>query len=245
VTTTQGALRPSPNERHELCRPTVGRSGVLTPLIGTLKKRIIIGIVLLVGVAVGGAYFAYRPGPTPLDSLAFRILPSEYTHHYLTYFADLGRPRAVIPGVIISSFIAFFWDRRRALSCLLAPLVAICITEYLAKPAVGRTFGGTLCYPSGHMTAVTALVCAFVIAVPPRWRMLAAVAGLLVCLGVGPALILLRWHFLTDVIAGASVSIASTLIIDSLLHYPRSFPSLPFSSQVRKRSAPMSGNSTP
>jgi membrane-associated phospholipid phosphatase len=177
-----------------------------------------LGLGLLAVVAIGGAYFALRPGPTPLDRLAFRILPSEYTHNSLTFIADIGRPRVVVPGVVICAFIAFFWDRRRSVTCLVAPAVAIVITEYLAKPAVGRTFGGTLCYPSGHMTAVAALVCAFVIAVPAGWRKLAAFLGLVVSVVVAVTLLLLRWHYLTDVIAGASVSIASTLIVDAVVH---------------------------
>src|ERR1700733_214632 len=114
-------------------------------LILSPKWRILLGLGLLGLVAVGGAYFAFHPGPTALDRLAFRIFPSEYTRHSLTYIADLGRPRVVAPGVVICAFMAFFWDRRRAVSCLVAPIAAICITEYLAKPAVGRTFGGTLC----------------------------------------------------------------------------------------------------
>jgi membrane-associated phospholipid phosphatase len=187
-------------------------------LIGTRARRIWLGLGLLAVVAIGGAYFALRPGPTPLDRLAFRILPSEYTHNSLTFIADIGRPRVVVPGVVICAFIAFFWDRRRSVTCLVAPAVAIVITEYLAKPAVGRTFGGTLCYPSGHMTAVAALVCAFVIAVPAGWRKLAAFLGLVVSVVVAVTLLLLRWHYLTDVIAGASVSIASTLIVDAVVH---------------------------
>jgi membrane-associated phospholipid phosphatase len=197
-------------------KPHTSRGSIATP-----SRCLVVGIGLLVLVAIGGAYFAFRPGPTPLDRLAFNIFPSEYTRHYLTYLADLGRPRVVAPGVVISAFIAFFSDRRRVITCLAAPVIAILITEYLAKPAVGRMFGGSLCYPSGHMTSVAALICAFVIAVPKRWRTAAAVLGTLLGIAVGITLMLLRWHYLTDVIAGASVSIASTLIVDGLLHLRR------------------------
>ena len=197
---------------------SVRSHGRLSPF-ATPRRCLIVGIGLLILVAVGGAYFAHSPGPTPLDRLAFRIFPSEYRHHYLTYIADLGRPRVVVPGVAICAFMAFFSDRRRVITCIVAPIVAIVITEYLAKPAVGRMFGGSLCYPSGHMTAVAAVICAFVIAVPPRWRTAAAVLGTAAGIVVGITLMLLRWHYLTDVIAGASVSIASTLIVDAMLHY--------------------------
>jgi undecaprenyl-diphosphatase len=123
--------------------------------------------------------------------------------------------------VVICAFIAWFWDRRRSVTCLVAPALAVAITEYIAKPAVGRTFGGTLCYPSGHMTSIAALVCAFVISVPARWRKAAAFLGLVVSIVAAVTLLLLRWHYLTDVIAGASVSVASTLIVDTVLHSRR------------------------
>lgn len=192
--------------------------GLASALIGTRKRRFLLGVLLLGLVAVGGAYFAYRPGPTPLDRLAFAIVPLEYSRHSLTYIADLGRPRVVAPGVVICAFIAFFWDRRRAITCLAAPAAAIIITEYLAKPAVGRTFGGTLCYPSGHMTAVASLICAFVVAVPARWRKAAGALGVVVGIVVAITLLLLRWHYLTDVIAAVLLSMATTLIVDATLH---------------------------
>lgn len=215
--------------RHESPVSVLARmfrgTGPMTALFGTARRRLLLGLALFAVVAIGGAYFAFVPGPTPLDRLAFGIIPSEYSRHSLTYIADIGRPRVVAPGVVICAFIAYFSDRRRAITCLVAPVVAIVMTEYLAKPAVGRTFGGTLCYPSGHMTAVAALVCAFVIAVPARWRGLAAVLAIAVSIVVGVTLLLLRWHYLTDVVAGASVSIGSFLIVDAVLHSRRFSPS--------------------
>jgi membrane-associated phospholipid phosphatase len=180
--------------------------------------RLVIGIALYVLVAIGGIYLAARPGPTAVDRLFDRILPVEYSMHWLTYITDLGRPRAVIPGVAVCCVIAFFWDRRRAITCLVAPAAAIGITEYLAKPAVGRMYGGSLSYPSGHMTSVAALVAVFVLAVPPRWRLPAVVFGTAVDIAVAVTLILLRWHYLTDVLAGLAVAVATTLIVDAILH---------------------------
>lgn len=195
-------------------------------LVGTPSRRILTGCVLLALVAAGGAYFAFRPGPTPLDSLAFRIFPSWWYRHSLTYVADLGRARVIVPGVALSAFIAFFWDRRRAIACLVGPAVAIGITEYLAKPAVGRTFGGILCYPSGHMTAVVAVLSAFVMGVPPRWRRPAALLAVLVAITVGITLLLLRWHYLTDVLAGTAVSVGALLIVDAIVHFRPARPAL-------------------
>ena len=195
----------------EVSSTSVRGHGRLFSPIATPGRCLVVGIGLLILVALGGAYFAHSPGPTPFDRLAFRIFPSEYKHHYLTYIADLGRPRVVVPGVAICRVHGVLLrPTARVITCIAAPIAAIVITEYLAKPAVGRMFGGSLCYPSGHMTAVAAVICAFVIAVPPRWRTAAAVLGSAGGIVVGITLMLLRWHYLTDVIAGASVSIAST-----------------------------------
>src|SRR5579863_9317636 len=182
------------------------------------RARIICGIVMLLVVAAGGFYFSAHPEGTSLDGLAFRIVPNEYTIHRLTLIADLGRPRVVVPAVVFLFFIALIWDRRRAVTCAIAPAAAVFITEYLAKPAVGRMFGGTLCYPSGHMTAVAAVVSVFVLAVPPRLRIPALALGVIVDGVVAVTLMLLRWHYLTDVIAGAFVAIGTTLIVDSVVH---------------------------
>ncbi len=184
-------------------------------------RRVWIGIGLYALVAIGGLYVAIRPAPTPVDRLVDRILPVEYSVHWLSYITYLGRPRAVIPGVAVCCVLAFLWDRRRVITCLVAPVAAIVITEYIAKPVVGRMYGGSLSYPSGHMTSVAAVVAVFILAVPPRWRRSAAVLGVAVDLLVAVTLILLRWHYLTDVLAGAAVAIGTTLLVDTVVHmYP-------------------------
>jgi len=180
--------------------------------------RVFTGCVLLAAVAVLGAYLSRSPGPTPIDRLANRIIPAEWSVHWLVYIVDTGRPRVVLPGVIVCGVIAFFWDRRRAVACLVGPAVAVGITEYLAKPAVGRMLGGSLSYPSGHMTAAVALITAFVFAVPPRLKVPAVVLGACASIVVGVALIALRWHWLTDVLAGVAVPVATMLVVDTAVH---------------------------
>jgi membrane-associated phospholipid phosphatase len=183
------------------------------------RAKLITGCVLLAAVAIVGWYLSSHGGLNPVDRLAFRIIPNEWTEHPLIFIADCGRPRVVIPAVAFCFFISLLWSRRRAITCVIAPLIAVGITEYIAKPAVGRTFGGTLCYPSGHMTAVASVIAVFVLAVPPRFRGWAAVIGVIVDSVVGVTLMLLRWHYLTDVCAGASVAIGTTLIVDAIVHY--------------------------
>ena len=182
------------------------------------RAKLLTGCALLAAVAVFGWYLSVHTGLNAVDRLAFRIIPNEWTEHPLLLISDLGRPRVVIPAVAFCFFISLLWSRRRAITCVIAPLLAIGITEYIAKPAVGRTFGGTLCYPSGHMTAVASVMAVFVLAVPPRFRGWALVIGVIVDSVVGVTLMLLRWHYLTDVCAGASVAVGTTLIVDAIVH---------------------------
>ncbi|MGO9197245.1 MAG: phosphatase PAP2 family protein [Acidimicrobiales bacterium] len=180
------------------------------------------GCVLLVIAAIGGICFAFFPARTPLDRLVFWVVPNEWNSAPLAWIVGRGIPSALVVGAALSCALALFWDRRRAVVCLVAPGIAIAVTEYLMKPLVGRPspFGAAagLAYPSGHMTATAAVVASAVLAVPPRWRKLALVIGSGVDLLVAICLILLRYHYVTDVLGGAAIGIGATLLIDAALH---------------------------
>lgn len=184
----------------------------------TARIRLIIGFALLFCAGVFGIYLKYNPQPTVLDRIAYDIFPSEYQIHSLTYVTDLGRPRVLVPGLVVCFVMTLFWDRRRAITCAIAPAAAIAITEYIGKPLVHRMFGGSLSYPSGHMTSLASLVTMVMLAVPPRLRRLAVVLGILVEAAMGATLLLLRWHYLTDVMAGTAVAVGTILIIDTVVH---------------------------
>lgn len=61
-------------------------------------------------------------------------------------------------------------------------------------------------WPSGHATAAMALALCAVLAVPGRWRPAAATAGGLFALAVSYAILVLGWHFPSDVIGGFLVA---------------------------------------
>ena len=80
---------------------------------------------------------------------------------------------------------------------------------------------GVAAWPSGHTTATTALaLCALWIA-PPRWRPLAATAGAAYVLAVGSSVVLLGWHFPSDVLGGFCVAAAWVLGGIAYAGYPR------------------------
>ncbi len=61
-------------------------------------------------------------------------------------------------------------------------------------------------WPSGHATAAMTLALCGVLAVPARWRPAAAAVGGLFALAVSYAILVLGWHFPSDVIGGFFVA---------------------------------------
>lgn len=58
-------------------------------------------------------------------------------------------------------------------------------------------------WPSGHTTAAVALAIAVVLAAPPHRRALAAALGAVFALAVGTSVVVLGWHYPSDVAGGA------------------------------------------
>jgi membrane-associated phospholipid phosphatase len=99
-----------------------------------------------------------------------------------------------------------------------AVLSALVVTHALFKPLFGRStiaayfaavprydfhlFGGTWesSFPSGHAVIITAFLSVFWI-LYPRWRVFYAGAAMIVLLGLA----VVRWHFVSDIAAGAFV----------------------------------------
>ncbi len=65
-------------------------------------------------------------------------------------------------------------------------------------------------WPSGHATAAMTLALCAVLVAGPRWRPVAAVGGGLFALGVGYAVMVLHWHYPSDVLGGYLVAGAWT-----------------------------------
>jgi membrane-associated phospholipid phosphatase len=117
--------------------------------------------------------------------------------------------------------------------------VSVGLDDVLLKHLVRRTYLGILAYPSGHTTAMFALAATVTILLlvpaPPtkarRVRALVPSAAFLMAGVVAIAVIGLRWHYVTDTIAGAAVGIATVcglaLALDRLLGSWRGSPATP------------------
>jgi membrane-associated phospholipid phosphatase len=118
-----------------------------------------------------------------------------------------------------------------AFLALAAVPVSEAISEGLLKPLVHRTYLGGVVYPSGHTTAISAVAATLIVILlvsrPPgqasamrRLSVLIPAAACVVGIGVAIGLIGLRWHYFTDIVAGAAVGIGTVCGLALLLDLP-------------------------
>ena len=162
-------------------------------------------------------------------------------------FVDLNRPRITTllshvahladpaPYGLIGLalvIIALLRRRARVAVAIVVVLMAAAVTTESLKPLLshprpqewlGKGQIAAASWPSGHATAAMALALCGVLAVPARWRPAAATAGGLFALAVAYSILVLGWHFPSDVIGGylvaglwTSLAAAAILRLDEL-----------------------------
>jgi membrane-associated phospholipid phosphatase len=190
-----------------------------------------LGVGLLGAAALAGLLLAKRPEANRVDAAGYFYLPSDPRSHLANELVRIGSLPALIIGVVAIFLIAIFRDWVRALACAAAPIIAVEVVERIAKPMVGRQIAtGNYTYPSGTVAAVAALAAALFVVSPRLVRPFTAIAGVLAVGGVGAAVLVLRWHYPTDVAGGVWVGAGSVFFLDALAHVPWLF--------VRRRQAP-------
>jgi membrane-associated phospholipid phosphatase len=195
-----------------------------TPLWTTIE--LLLGLAMLGAAAVAGLLFAKRPGPNRVDAAGYFYLPSDPNSHLASELVRLGSKPVLIIGVIVIFLVAIFRDWVRAFACAAAPVIAVEVVEHIAKPMVGRQIStGSFTYPSGTVAAVAALSTALFLVSPRLARPLVAIADLAAVTGVGVAVLVLRWHYPTDVAGGISVGGGAVFLIDAVAHLPWLFTS--------------------
>lgn len=96
---------------------------------------------------------------------------------------------------------------------------AVLMVDQVAKPLIGRQIDGVVgSYPSGTVTAVSALAAAAVLVTPRVFRAATAVVAAALVVGICAAVVVLRWHYPTDALGGACVGIGAVLFLDGLAH---------------------------
>jgi membrane-associated phospholipid phosphatase len=165
--------------------------------------------------------------------------------HALADFMDVGRhgakypaevlvrladplPFALLSGAVLT--VALVRGGLRLAAILGIGLLGACLTTQALKQITADPRGielvpyahvSTAAWPSGHTTAATALALCLVAVAPARLRRRAAVAGAALAIAVALSVMLLGWHFPSDVLGGFCVAAAWMLCVLAVARYPR------------------------
>ena len=175
-----------------------------SPLLAFLRpvrRQLQVAGALFAVVALGGVYVALGPTRTIVDRAVYSVIPDQWNQPFWHHVTNLGEPVTGAIGTVVAAAWVLRRDRRRAVTCIVAPILAVVLCEVVIKPLVGRKLGGTYCYPSGHVTTAAAMVGAFVYAAPRRWRALTGCVAALVAGLVAVAVIADRQHYPSDALA--------------------------------------------
>ncbi len=182
---------------------------VRTPLLAA-----IVCAALLAPLAVA----AYSFGPVQrLDLRTFLHLQREVgrIHDAAALLVNLGDLGALLVMLAAVCFSALRLGRRREAVAALVVVAGANLTTQLLKAAFEHGRNGALehgielpwpnSFPSGHTTAAASIAAAMLLVAPPAYRMRAAVAGLLLTAAVGISVVVLGWHYPSDVLGGLLV----------------------------------------
>jgi membrane-associated phospholipid phosphatase len=193
----------------------------------TLRPRVLVlgalwcAIAFLILVAV-----AYGSGDArSLDANAlhgFVDLQRPSTEARVNWIAHLGDPATVGLMAALLAGVGLARGRPRLAVAVIALVAATSISSQLLKlllayPRYSGMVGGAhvdpAAFPSGHSTAAMSVALAGVLVAPPRARPLAAVLGMGLALSVGLCVVVLGWHFPSDVLGGFLLAGGWTLAI--------------------------------
>ena len=168
------------------------------------------GLVLLFAYAVP---VAGRADGTALNGLM--TVRGPRINPILEFFAHSANPRPVAIILAVIVVLGFVAGRRRealAAAALVggATLTTEVLKVLLAHQRLDPTFAaqhlGAPAFPSGHATGAMALALAAVLVAGPRLRPLAVGAGAVYAIAVSTSILILGWHFPSDVFGGMLVA---------------------------------------
>jgi membrane-associated phospholipid phosphatase len=197
-------------------------------------------IPLLVALACGlvlaltGLLALASPGAHERDAAmlhGFVALDRPGVHGLMVLLARLADPVPYALGGL-ALVVAALAQRRRARAGAVAALLVLTgattqvLKHVLAQPRFEAWLGadqiGDAAWPSGHATAAMTLALCAVLVAPPALRALAALAGGALAAGVGYSVIVLAWHFPSDVVGGflvagawAALAVAALRVVEA------------------------------
>lgn len=181
------------------------------PLLGCLGCALALILLTVVLFGVGGVEHA---DATLLHRLMLEHEGSSW--NVARVFAGLAEPVPLLIFIAAICGLGLRWGRRREVVAALAVVVGANLTTQVLKHLLNHHRESPLldiyqpfhdAYPSGHTTAAVALAVALFLVVPPARRALALVLGVGFSAVIGLAVLLLEWHYPSDVVAGTLVSL--------------------------------------
>jgi membrane-associated phospholipid phosphatase len=142
--------------------------------------------------------------------------------------AKLADPAPFAVWTALLAGVALYRKRpRHAIAVVVLLLGASMLTQTLKvlleykryHPFLDNAQVGPNSFPSGHATASMALAFAAVLVAPPAWRRAVALGGALFALAVSESIMLLGWHFPSDVAGGFLVATACALSTVAALQF--------------------------
>jgi membrane-associated phospholipid phosphatase len=186
-------------------------------------------LACLVGLVVTGMLALAVPGAHERDAAmlhGFIGLDRPSVHRAVWYVAHLcdTLPYACAGLLCIALALARGrgW-RASAVTCLLAVtgLTTQLVKHALAQPRLEHWLPeqvATNSWPSGHSTAAMTLALCAILVAPPALRASAAMLGGAFAVGVGYAVLVLGWHYPSDVLGGFLVAGLWTSLAVAVLH---------------------------
>ena len=186
-------------------------------------------LACLVGLVVTGVLALAVPGTHERDAAmlhGFVGLDRPSVHRAVWYVAHLcdTLPYACAGLLCIALALARGrgW-RALAVTCLLAVtgLTTQLVKHALAQPRLEHWLPeqvATNSWPSGHSTAAMTLALCAILVAPPALRASAAMLGGAFAVGVGYAVLVLGWHYPSDVLGGFLVAGLWTSLAVAVLH---------------------------
>jgi membrane-associated phospholipid phosphatase len=129
--------------------------------------------------------------------------------------AHLGDPLPLLVMLAATCGIALWRGRPLDAAAALAVVAGANLTTQVLKvalahprfqPVLGHDQLGPIAFPSGHATAATSIAIAFLFVVPHDWRPAVAAIGACFVAAVGCSVMVLAWHFPSDVLGGILVA---------------------------------------
>ncbi len=144
----------------------------------------------------------------------------------LVNLGDLGS--LLILGAIVAG-IGLWFGRRREVVAALVLIAGANVTTQALKVLLehvryraaqeGWELPWANSFPSGHTNAAATIAVALLFVVPARYRLVAAAVGFLVTAAVGTSVMVLAWHYPSDVLGGLLVVGAWAFAILAVLRF--------------------------